>query len=529
MPVVTLNRADLEQMVGKDAEAIVAALPLLGADVECVNEEIEVEFFPNRPDLFSVEGAARAVRGILGVETGLPHYVTTPSEITLTVDPSVNVVRPYVVCAVMRGVSMNDRTIKSLIELQEDLHWGIGRDRRKASIGIHDLSRVRPPFRYTVGETPFVPLELSDRLTPAEILRVHPKGKEYAHLVGSHHPLILDSGDRVLSFPPIINGELTRVTDTTTDLFIDVTGREMKAIQDCLHILVTALSDRGARIETVEVAYHDANQTLKTPTVEGATHVISRKDVERRIGTDLDERTILTSLAKVRMDAQAKDDLLSVTVPCYRTDIMHPVDIIEDVAIGFGYERIPSSYPKLGTIGKRLEEEHRATLARDVLQGLGFIEVITLMLASESTESVIIENPILEEHVGLRTSLLPGLIGTLSLNQHRDYPQMLYEVGGVARILDTTNVEERLFCSGVIASTEASFTEIKRVVSALLREFNIDLKVIESTHPTFIEGRRATILAKEQAIGTFGEVDPDVLTDHKLVLPVAAFELNIQT
>ncbi len=527
MPVVTLHRADLEQMVGADTNAIVAVLPLLGADVECVTEEIEVEFFPNRPDLFSVEGAARAIRGILEIETGLPHYATIPSGITLTVDPSVNVVRPYVVSAVIRGVSMNDRTIKSLIELQEDLHWGIGRDRRKASIGIHDLSRVRPPFRYTLGETPFVPLDLPDLLTPAEILRVHPKGKEYAHLVGSHHPLILDNEDRVLSFPPIINGELTRITDTTTDLFIDVTGREMKAIQDCLHILVTALSDRGASLETVEVVYPNATQALNTPDVAGTTHVVSRNDIERRIGTNLDKETILASLAKVRMGAQVEGGLFSVTVPCYRTDIMHPVDIVEDVAIGFGYDKIPPSYPKLGTIGKRLEEEHRATLARDVLQGLGFIEVITLMLAGESNEAAIIENPILEEHVSLRTSLLPGLIGTLALNQHRDYPQMVYEVGDVTRLLDTSDVEERLLCSGVIASTEANFTEIKRVVSALLRELSIDFEVVESTHPTFIAGRRATILAKGQAIGTFGEVDPDILTVHKLVFPVAAFELHI--
>ncbi len=527
MPVVTLHRADLEEMVGQDVDSIVAALPLLGADVECVTDEVEVEFFPNRPDLFSVEGAARAVRGILEVETGLPRYVTTPSRITLTVDPSVNVVRPYVVCAVIRGVSMNDRTIKSLIELQEDLHWGIGRDRRKASIGIHDLSRVSPPFRYTVSETSFVPLDLLDPLTPAEILRVHPKGKEYAHLVGDHHPLILDKQDRVLSFPPIINGELTRVTDTTTDLFIDVTGREMKAIQDCLHILVTALSDRGANIETVEVVYSDPTHVLETPNVAGTTHIVNRHDIEQRIGVNLDDQTILASLAKVRMEAYVRDDLLSVIVPCYRTDIMHPVDIIEDIAIGFGYDNIPPSYPKLGTVGTRLEQERRATLARETLQGLGFVEVITLMLASETTEAVTIENPILEEHVSLRTSLLPGLLDTLSLNQHRDYPQMIYEVGDVAYLSDTENVEERASCSGVIASTEANFTEIKRVVSALLRESNTDFRVVESDNPLLIEGRRAAIFAKEQVIGIFGEVDPDLLTDRKLVFPVAAFELNI--
>ncbi len=527
MPVVTLHRADLEEMVGRDANSIVAALPLLGADVECVADEIEVEFFPNRPDLFSVEGAARAVKGILEVETGLPRYVTTPSNITLAVDPSVNIVRPYVVCAVIRGVSMNDRTIKSLIELQEDLHWGIGRDRRKASIGIHDLSRVNPPFRYTVSETPFIPLDLPGPLTPAEILRIHPKGKEYAHLVGDHDPLILDKHDRVLSFPPIINGELTRVTDATSDLFIDVTGREMKAIQDCLHILVTALSDRGASIETVEVRYTDPKRVLETPNVTATTYVVNKRDIEQRIGMKLGEQSVLASLTKVRMEARVEDDRFSVTVPCYRTDIMHPVDIVEDIAIGFGYNNIISSYPRLGTVGKRLGQERRATLARETLQGLGFIEVITLMLASETTEGVLIENPILEEHVSLRTSLLPGLMDTLSLNQHRDYPQLIYEVGEVACLSLAENVEERLSCSGVMASTEANFTEIKRVVSALLREFDTDFHVTESNNPTFIEGRRAAIFTKEQAIGTFGEVDPDLLTDHKLVLPVAAFELNI--
>ncbi len=527
MPVVTLYRADLEQMVSSDANTIVAVLPMLGADVECVDEEIEVEFFPNRPDLFSVEGAARAVRGILEIETGLPHYSTAPSGITLTVDPSVSIVRPYVVCAAIRGVSVNDRTIKSLIELQEDLHWGVGRDRRKASIGIHDLSRVDPPFRYTVSETPFVPLELSDLLTPAEILRIHPKGKEYAHLVGDHHPLILDNRDRVLSFPPIINGELTRVTNTTIDLFIDVTGREMKAIQDCLNIIVAALSDRGGNIETVDVVYENTDQPLKTPDVAGTAHVISRKDIERRLGMNLDSDAIVASLAKVRMDAQAEDDVFRVTVPFYRTDVMHPVDIIEDVAIGFGYDRIPPSYPKLGTIGKRLEQERRATLTRNVLQGLGFIEVITLMLASESDDAVIIENPILEEHVSLRTSLLPGLIGTLSLNQHRDYPQMVYEIGDVAHVHDAVKVEEHLLCAGVIASAEANFTAIKRVLSALMRELNIDFDITESNHPMFIEGRRALILVEEQPAGTFGEIDPDVLTAHKLVFPVAAFELAL--
>lgn len=526
MPVVILNRAELEEMVGADAVTIVELLPALGADVQCVNDEIEVEFFPNRPDLFSVEGAARAVRGMLEIEMGLPAYKVSPSSVEIRVDPSVSSVRPHVVCAVARGVTIDERSIKSLIDLQEDLHWGVGRDRRKASIGIHDLSRVRAPFRYTLGEVPFVPLDFSEPMTPAEILSVHPKGKAYAHIVGERHPLILDAHDNVLSFPPIINGEITRVTENTTDLFIEVTGLDAKAMQDCLHIIVAALCDRGATIETVQVVYQDANETLSTPNMDSSTFVVSKSDVVRRIGVKITENMVITSLQKMRMDAVVEAGRIVVSVPCYRTDIMHPVDIIEDIAIGFGYEKILPSHLKLGTIGSRLREEQRATCVGRVLQGLGFLEVITLMLASDPKEAVIIENPLLEEHISLRKSLLPGLMDTLAHNQHREYPQMIYEVGDVVSLVADAAQEQRL-CAGAVASSAASFTRIKMVVNAVLRELGQPFEVTESSDPFFIDGRRAAILVNRESIGTFGEIDPDVLTEHKLIYPVAAFEFRI--
>jgi phenylalanyl-tRNA synthetase beta chain len=514
-------------MVGADVHTIVEQLPRLGADVGCVNDEIEVEFFPNRPDLFSVEGAARALRGMLGIETGPPAYASSPSGIEIEVDPSVNSVRPYIVCAVARGVTPDERTIKSLIELQEDLHWGVGRDRRKAAIGLHDLSHVSPPFRYTLDEVAFVPLDFSEPLTPAEILRVHPKGKEYAHIVGDRHPLILDINGNVLSFPPIVNGELTRVTEKTTDLFIEVTGLEMKAIQDCLHILVSALCDRGASIETVDLVYSDTEQVLHTPDLGNSIYVVTKDDIVRRIGVDIAEETITASLQKMRMDVVIDAGRFRVSVPCYRTDILHPVDIIEDVAIGFGYENVPLSYPKLGTIGRRLDEEQQSAVVRDVLQGLGFLEVITLMLASDPSQAVIIENPLLEEHISLRKSLLPGLIDTLALNQHREFPQMIYEVGDVVHLVANAAQESRV-CAGVIASSAASFTEMKRLVSTVMREIGCVFEVAEASHPSFIDGRCASILVDGEAVGTFGEIDPDILTEHKLIFPVAAFEFRLK-
>ncbi|HYA33241.1 MAG TPA: phenylalanine--tRNA ligase subunit beta [Candidatus Bathyarchaeia archaeon] len=525
MPVVSLSRADLEDMVGVNVDTIVEVLPRLGADVECVGEEIQVEFFPNRPDLFSVEGTARAIKGMLGIEKGLPAYVTSPSRIEIRVDPSVNAVRPYVVCAVVRGITINERIIKSLVDLQEDLHWGIGRDRRKASIGIHDLSKVCPPFTYSINEVAFVPLDFSEPMTPAEILRAHPKGKQYAHVVGDHHPLILDANQEVLSFPPIINGELTRVIENTTDLFIEVTGIELKAIQDCLHILVAAMHDRGASIETVDIVYRD-DHVLHTPDVTASTFVVKNSDVIQRIGANIEQDELTTSLQRMRMDADIRAGEVKVSVPCYRTDIMHPVDIIEDVAIGFGYENLPFSSPKLGTIGSRLKEEQRSTVVRAVLQGLGFLEVVTLMLASDPEQAVIIENPILEEHISLRTSLLPGLIDTLALNQHREYPQMVYEVGDVVRLVADV-AEERRLCAGVIASSSTNFTEIKQVVNAVLRELDRPFEVTESDDSLFIEGRRATIVVDGQVVGTFGEINPDILVEHKLIYPVSAFEFHL--
>jgi phenylalanyl-tRNA synthetase beta chain len=246
----------------------------------------------------------------------------------------------------------------------------------------------------------------------------------------------------------------------------------------------------------------------------------------RRIGIEIPKKTILASLQRMRMDAVVEDDRIIVSVPCYRTDILHPVDIIEDIAIGFGYDNVLPSHLKLGTTGSRLPEEQRATCTGRVLQGLGFLEVITLMLASDPNEAVIIENPLLEEHISLRTSLLPGLIDTLAHNQHREYPQMIYEVGDVVSIV-VDAAQERRLCAGAVASSVASFTGIKMVVSAVLRELGQSFEVAESSHPFFVDGRCAAILVNGETIGMFGEIDPDILTEHKLVYPVAAFEFRI--
>jgi phenylalanyl-tRNA synthetase beta chain len=235
MPVITLPYTYLEKLVGADRETILSRIPLFGADIERTEEDhADVEFFANRPDLFSTEGVARAMRGFLGIESGLPRYQVTPSGIPFSVDPGLASIRPFLGSAVIRQVSLDEESIVSLMGLQEALHWAVGRGRGKMAIGVHDLDAVTPPFRYLAAEPSrsFVPLDFDRPMTMQEILDEHPKGRDYAHLVRDfpRYPLIVDAEDRVLSFPPIINGELTRVTSDTRNILLDTTGTDHRAV-----------------------------------------------------------------------------------------------------------------------------------------------------------------------------------------------------------------------------------------------------------------------------------------------------------
>lgn len=269
MPKAEFSFSELQRLLGKKftLQQLREEIPMLGVDLESIDEEkLVVEIFPNRPDMLSVEGFARALKGKLGLETGLVSPKVEPSGIVLAVDPSVSRVRPYVTAAVVRGININDANLRSLMDLQEKLHITHGRRRRKVAIGVHDLSKVKPPFTYKAvapEAVSFIPLDTKASMNLRQILLDHPKGRDYAWTLekAEVYPLIVDSNNDVLSFPPIINGELTRVTEETTDLFIDVTGTDEKAINLALNILVHAFSDMGGRIYSVDI---------RTPSTKGA-------------------------------------------------------------------------------------------------------------------------------------------------------------------------------------------------------------------------------------------------------------------
>jgi phenylalanyl-tRNA synthetase beta chain len=548
MPAITLNRDRFSSFVGRSlsVEEMAKWLPWLGVDTEEIGPNyVKIEFNPNRVDFSSYGGVARGFQGLMGWETGLSKYEVKEGKIVLKVDPTVSEVRPYVVSAVVRNVKLDYDTVRELMEIQEDLHWGVGRDRKKASIGVHNLDAVEPPFAYTTSapnEIKFVPLDKTEEMTLQEILEKHEKGIAYKHHVdwASRYPLIVDRLGRVLSFPPIINGELTRVDSRTRNLFIDVTGTEPNAISRSLNVLVTALVEMGATIESVRVEYSD--QVLVTPDLTPQRMELRVDYANELLGLKLSEAKTIQALQKSRLSARRiGKGVLEVLIPAYRIDIMHEIDLVEEVAIGYGYFRLKPTKPATVTTGREHRVSAVANYVRQIMAGLGVVEAMNFILANEidhyqkmrrkAGKMIRLANPVSTEYSIVRNDLLPSLIRNLADNKHQAYPQQMFEVSDVIEINEKaeTRTERKLHVACVSSHPTANFTEIKSYVEALLANLGLKKWTIEETrHPSFLQGRVATIYVKSRKIGVVGEIHPEVLNNFELENPTSAFEIDLQ-
>jgi phenylalanyl-tRNA synthetase beta chain len=534
MAIITLPYKYLERLTRTDKKTILDKVALIGSDVERLEEDhADVEFFPDRPDLFSPEGVARAMRGFLGIETGLPAYAVQPSGISFSIDPNLADIRPVLGAAVIRGVTFDDESIQSIMSLQESLHWAVGRGRSKVAIGIHDLDTVKPPFRYIASprSRKFVPLDYIEEMTMDEILEKHPKGRDYAKIVRDFplFPLIVDRDDHVLSFPPIINGERTRVTIDTRNILLDTTGTDVRAVGVAVNIICTAMAEAGARIESVEIG------GVQTPTLTPAQRVVSVAECSKLLGIGLTASSMANLLKKMRFGAEPVGmDTVRVQVPCYRADVMHDWDIFEDVAIAYGYDKIMDPPPATFTVGKPHSVQVFAALAREAFCGLGYLEVMPFTLTNEDIlyknmqrpergGVLRVMHPISIENTVVRTDLLPLLLEFLTLNRHRELPQRLFTVGDV---VDSCRTFQQ--AAGVSTHPDADFSEAYASADAVLHELSVTYTVEESEDPAFIGGRRADILVAGKKIGVFGEIHPAVLNAFELEHSVAAFEFDLR-
>jgi phenylalanyl-tRNA synthetase beta chain len=548
MPVITLKRDRFSRFLGRDltVEEMVKWLPWIGFDIEEVGEDfVKVEYNPNRIDFCSYAGVARALKGFMEWETGTPKYSAEKPKTTLFVDEAVSSVRPYMLAAVVRGIQLDEESVAELMEMQEDLHWGIGRDRKKASIGIHNLDVLKPPFTYTAVDptsVKFVPLGKTEEMNLKEILERHEKGQAYKHLVdwSPKYPLLKDSEGKVLSMPPIINGELTRVTAETRNLFLDITGTTYEAVQNSLAVLSTALADMGATLEEVYVQYKD--RMVVSPNLEPWKVKLRVAYANKLLGLRLSEDEAVKCLGRCRLDAvKTAEGILEVSIPAYRIDILHEVDLVEEVAIGYGYYRLKPTFPATVTVGQRHPAYITAEKVRQLMVGLGFLEVMNFTLTNERvhygfmrlkpSEMIRLANPVSSEYTIMREWLLPGLMKNLAENKHESYPQRLFEVSDVAKInykLETM-CERRLHAAAVSSHSTANFTEIKSFCEALLANLGLkEWQIRPYRHKSFLEGRTAAIQVGKRRLGFLGEIHPEVLNNFELENPTTAFEIDLE-
>ena len=548
MPVITFKYQDLKDLgIDMDKDELIDTLPMMSSDIEDFDdEEIKVEFFPNRPDNLSVEGVARSFKGFIGQEVGFPDYKVEESGEYVTVDSDVAAIRPYIGFAKIDNVDFTGDKLKYVMDFQENLHWVIGRDRKKVAIGIHNADVVEGPFKYIAtpkDENAFVPLEKDIEMTPDQILTEHDKGKDYAHLIEDFdkYPLILDKDDNVLSMPPIINGELTKLKEDTKNIIVDVTGTDERAVNQALNIICCSFAEVGGQIKSMEVRYED--KSIKTPDLtpqEMNVHVDTANELIG--GTSLNAEDIEKLLKKARFDAEILDDNnVKAIIPAYRVDISHEVDIVENIAVQDHINDIVAELPDINTVAYENDWFKSESIIREVMVGLGFQEVMSLMLTSEKAHyenmnqeekpHVQVAKPITIDRTMIRTSLINSLMEFLEDNKHEDLPQKIFEIGDVLYLDESkenkTTAGKKL--AGVICHSTANFTEIKSVVTSVLSNLGYSMEISDSENKTFIAGRVADVKGTSDAgsiEGFFGEVSPEVITNFTLDYPVIAFEIE---
>ncbi len=543
MPTITLNKKAFSALVGKSVplETLKDRISYLGTDLEKIDDsEIVVEVFPNRPDMLSTPGLARALSSFIGVKKGLRKYGVAASGEEVVIDKSVSKVRPYTACAIVRGLKFDDEKIREVIDIQEKLHVTYGRNRKKVAIGIYPYEKIKPPIRFVAKkpeEIRFRPLEFPREISGLQILSQHPTGREYSHLLEGKDlfPVFIDSNNKILSMPPIINSHDTgKITSETKDVFIECSGFDFEVLHKCINIIAAALSDLGGKIYSMKLRYPD--KTLTTPSLEPERMKVDIGYINKKLGLSLKEAQVKSLLEKMG-HGYAKGTAL---IPAYRADILHQIDLAEEIAIAYGYENFEAAIPNAATIA----EEDRADVFKrrlsELLVGLGFLEINTYNLTNKlaqsekmacKTDVVELLNSVSKEHNVLRAWLIPNIMETFASNKHQEYPQKIFGTGTVFRKDENaeTGISEEERLAIAVSHAKANFTEIKQILNYLMASLGLKCEISEAEHPSFIAGRAASVTVKGKNVATFGELSPEVLANWQLEMPVAAMEINLDT
>lgn len=616
---------ELDEVTSEKIEATKSdTVKLTKEQLSQLSDEViyKIDVPANRYDLLCIEGISRSLKVFLG-EMDAPSYkvlsptTSTTEAVTMTVIQSnTNTIRPYVVCAILRDVTFDEARYQSFIELQDQLHRNLCRQRTLVAIGTHDLDMVKGPFTYDARspmDIKFVPLTHTaenrefDGASLMEHYETEPSCKHlkpYVPIIKHSvlYPVVLDSEETVLSLPPIINGSKSRITLNTKNVFIECTATDLTKANIVLDTVVAMFSEYAAipySVEAVTVNYvNDVGGEIitsyVTPQMFTRKETASVKFVNSLIGIDVDPESMATLCNKIQLgpacilppaeNEEEEGPLLEVTVPPTRSDILHAVDIAEDVGIAYGYNNIVKTLPKTCTVGREQPLNQLGDLLREEIGRAGYIEVLTHGLCSTHdnftalkrhvTSAVSLSNPANVEYEVVRTTLLPGLLKCLQHNRCLSFTGgfKLFEISDVVLADDEHVVTEtivgaknsRRVCatySGPTSGFEIIHGLVDRIMSlcevAPKEEYvamsgNAYVKVhckdgwyytirelkteTSDVGGTYFPGRAAEILLtspkngkKEEpvVIGTFGILHPEVLGNFDIMYPTSAMELNL--
>jgi phenylalanyl-tRNA synthetase beta chain len=471
----------------------------------------------------------------------------------LNVAPGLEEIRPYVAACTATGYRVTQEGLAQLIQTQEKLAEMFGRKRRTVSIGLYRLAAIEFPVTYDLvkpDEVTFTPLGMDTVMTLGEMLLVHPKGLEFGGILVGHDrlPFLRDAKRQALSFPPIINSrEVGEVLVGDDALFVEVTGTDLTMVVLTLNIFAANLADRGAVIEPIEVRYPyktALGKAVMTPQDLGKSWKLPVSTIEQALGQALGVHEVAKALTAYGYEVMTRGKAVTVTVtlPLYRQDLMHAMDVVEDVAISRGYSDFLPVMPSQFTVGGLSRIEEVSDRVRALMVGMGFQEIISNILGSpqdlrdamrlEGTEwgnLVEVDNVMSQNFSALRQWMLPSLLRVEAASNRAFYPHRIFEAGEVACPDPTESIGSRTVTvlGGMIAHADAHFSEAHSCLDTLFYYVNQAYRLEPIQHPSFLAGRVGSIVSEGKQVGVIGELHPEVLERWQIGVPAVAFEIDL--
>lgn len=566
MPKIEVQQEPFFTYLGKtlSTEELEAVLPVAKAELEERDDTagvLKIELNDtNRPDLWSTAGLARQLGVFLnGNIPSYPFFSDKKNkqdyqDRTIIVDPNLQPIRPFITGFVIKGQPVSDPVLIDIIQSQEKLCWNFGRKRKAIAMGVYRNDLIQYPIHYTAADpdaTSFVPLEEERSMSLQEILKDHPKGREFGHIVKDYdkYPFLTDDRGEVLSFPPVINSaHVGAVQVGDTDLFIELTGTDINSLTLATSIIACDLADSGFTVLPVKVVYpYDTpfGREVVTPYYFQDPVSVDITMVNKLLGSEFSVEEAAEVLTNMGYNGTIEGDTITISPPEYRNDFLHPVDIVEDIMIGKGMDHFEPILPTEFTVGRYTKITEFGRRVKDIMIGLGFQEMDFTYLGSKkeyldfmvpdgvdnpaSKRIIKIANPMTENYEYVRHSTIPSLLSSESVSANAVYPHRIFEVGKVAWLDESENYGSRTadFLGFLTADKDAGFNGVSSHVSALFFYLSREYSLQEAEDPRFISGRCARIVYKGAVVGIFGEIHPGVLEQWGIQVPCTGCEIDL--